>query len=759
MITYNREAKTWKLDTPHTSYVMGLVDGKYLAHIYYGASISDGNLTYLVRANENPFVPSQNPAEKQGFLDVCPMEYPACGTGDFRQGAISVENVCGQEGLELVYKCQMIVAGKPPIPGLPASFDTKAGDEKQASSCDTLVITLEDPLLGVEVDVLYTPFDDVDVIARSVVVRNKGREPLHLTRVLSACLDVGGEGGEELLTLYGTWAREHQIERRPVTHGGEVVEALRGESGHDSQPFMALLSEHASYESGRVYALQLVYSGDLMGHVKENAFDSIRMVMGIHPEHFAWKLMPGEAFYAPEAVLTFSDQGLGNMSRTLHDFDRTHLIRSKWKFAKRPVLINNWEATYFDFTAEKLLQIAQEASKAGIDMLVCDDGWFGHNRNQPSGSLGDWFVNEAKMEGGLAHLDAELRKLHMRLGLWFEPEMISVDSDLYRAHPDWVLQLKGRTPSLCRDQYVLDFSNPAVIRYLIDSIEKVLRSAPIAYIKWDMNRPLSDVGSNYLPADQQKEIWHRHVLGIYKIQETLLCDFPDLLIENCSSGGARFDAGMLYYSPQIWCSDDMDPIERAMIHEGTELIYPVSAMGSHICKTPNDITGRNVPFRTRAFSAMIGTFGYELDITKLPGEERALIREQVAFYKKVMQPLVLEGDYYRLESLRINGAFDAQMLVSKNKREAVVFFLQGLARPNTKSRLLRLQGLDPLRNYRIEEVKFGSDSEGNSSDWMDGPVLGGMDGAVLTGDTLMHAGILIEHARIDFWSTMVHLKS
>ncbi len=750
MITYNEKAKTWKLDTPHTSYICALADGKYLPHVYYGKSVSDTDLSYLTRTDEGPFVPSVNPAEKQGFLDVCPMEYPCSGTGDSREAAISIENEAGQEGLELTFRSFRIIDGKPALPGLPASF---------GEPCQTLVITMEDTILHIAVELFYTVFDDVDVLTRSTRIINEGEETLFLTRALSVSLDLPEAGGEEVLTFSGTWAREHRPVRTPAGPTAIVTKSLRGESGHDGQPFIGLLSENADYENGKVYGLHLVYSGDYFGSARVNPFASNRLALGINPDHFRWKLLPGADFQTPEAVLTYSDAGLGGMSRTLHDFYRRHLIRQRWAFENRPVLINNWEATYFDFNTEKLLSIAEEASKAGIDLLVVDDGWFGHDRSEPSGSLGDWFVNEQKLPGGVHYLSQKLHENNMKLGLWFEPEMVSENSDLYRAHPDWVLKLHGRQPARCRDQYVLDFSNPDAVNYIILSIEKILKSAPVAYLKWDMNRPLCDAGSAYLPVDQQGELWHRHVLGLYRIQETLLSDFPDLLIENCSSGGARFDPGMLYYSPQIWTSDDMDPIERAMINEGTELLYPVSAMGSHVCKERNDITGRRVPLATRVFSAMIGSFGYELDITELPAEEKTLLPGQIAFYEKVMRPLILFGDYYRLASLADNGRYDAVELVSKDRSEAIVFFLQGLAQPNAKSTLIRLQGLNPEVAYLLEKVDLGTDADSASheKDFTDGPALGGLDGGRLHGDTLMGAGLHVEHVREDFWSTMIHL--
>ncbi|MEE8826941.1 MAG: alpha-galactosidase [Eubacteriales bacterium] len=568
--------------------------------------------------------------------------------------------------------------------------------------------------------------------------------------------------------ISGTWAREHRISTQEIGYGGVSAEALRGECGHSSQPFIAILSEGCGEDSGEVYAMHFVYSGNFLAKVQKDPFDQIRMVMGIHPETFEWKLEPGAAFDTPEAVLVYSDTGLGGMTRVLHDFYRKHLIRSPWQFRERPILINNWEATYFDFDSDKLVSIADAASRLGINMLVCDDGWFGAHRDQPSSGLGDWTVNEKKIHpvyetvpengtacglsdekrpektDGMRSLIGALKARGMKFGLWFEPEMISKDSDLFRKHSDWVLHLKGREPGLCRDQWVLDYSNPAVTDFIFESIAALLRKYDIAYLKWDMNRPLTDAGSEYLPADRQGEIWHRHVLGLYSIQERLINEFPELLIENCSSGGARFDPGMLYYSPQIWCSDDMDPIERLSIEEGTELLYPLSTMGAHVCKSPNDISKRVVPFATRALMAMTGTFGYELDITKIPEKERNEIPAQVRLYKEI-RPLIQQGDLYRIASFRTNHEWDAICVISKNKAEGFLMYVQGLYVPNAKSRRICLKGLDPDRRYSLTEISS------------ERPDLTEKKLGAFGGDTLMHAGILLKRPDMDFGAVMVRI--
>ena len=510
------------------------------------------------------------------------------------------------------------------------------------------------------------------------------------------------------------------------------MESTRGESSHQDHPFLALKTKGTDQEHGEVYAMHFVYSGNFKALVQNDQFDQVRMMMGIHPEDFKWKLMPGEEFQAPEVVMVYSHEGLGRMSRIFHDFYREHLIRSPYKNKKRPILINNWEATYFEFNTEKLIAIAKQASKLGIEMLVMDDGWFG-NRFDDNRALGDWIVNEEKLPGGLKYLVDEVNKLGMKFGIWFEPEMISPESELYKEHPDWAIAIKGRTATRSRNQYVLDLSRRDVLEHTYESVAKILRSANIEYVKWDMNRQLTDLGSACLPADQMGELYHRYVLAVYELQERLMKEFPYLLLENCSGGGARFDPGMLYYSPQIWCSDDTDAIERLKIQEGTALIYPLSAMGAHVSDCPNHTVGRVTPFETRGYVALAGTFGYELDVTKIPEEDRKMIPEQVAMYHKY-NDLVREGDYYRIASYRENHYFDCYGVVKKDKTEALFTFVQVLNRPNYHSRRILFQGLDPEKNYRIE----------------------GEEG-VYTGDVLMKAGYLVQNMWGDFKARLIHL--
>jgi len=724
-ISYHENKRIFKLDTPKSTYMIGIVDEEnFIGHVYYGRRVVDEDLSYLLRTSEGARVPSKNNRDRVSFMDSFPVEYPTHGIGDFRETCLSVKSKLGHSACSLSYISHRIYPDKPKLTGLPSTF----GDSE---SCTTLELICEDKVLKLQVVLVYTVFEKLDAITRSVRILNSSEDCIYLTKVLSACLDMDNRE-YDMLTLYGLWSRERMINRRRITDGKQLISSLRGISSHQEQPFMAILDKDANEDQGEVYGLHLVYSGNFMAQAEISQFGLLRATIGINPVDFSWKLEKGESFISPEAVLVYSSEGIGQMTRTFHDLYRSHLIRGEYRDKKRPILINNWEATYFDFNSEKLLSIAREASRLGIEMLVIDDGWFGA-RDDDNCALGDWVVNEAKLKGGMPYLATEINKLGMKLGLWFEPEMISPDSDLYRSHPDWAIQIPGRTGALNRNQLVLDISRKEVRDAIYDSISKVLHSANIEYVKWDMNRCLTDLGSACLEADTQGELYHRYVLGLYELQERLISDFPQLLLENCSSGGGRFDPGMLYYSPQIWCSDDTDAIERLSIQEGTSLIFPLSTMGAHIADCPSHSNGRSTPFATRGYVALAGTFGYELDITKIPEEDRQLIPEQVAMYHKY-NDLVRTGDYYRIASYQSNHEYDCIQVVAKDKKEALVTYIQVLARPNYRTRRIRLKGLCEDMIYRIEET-----------------------GLVLSGGALMHAGIQIDNMWGDYLGKIIHI--
>ncbi|MGN0426985.1 MAG: alpha-galactosidase [Agathobacter sp.] len=725
-IRYDKENQVFWLNTVRTSYLIGIVDEeKFVGHIYYGAKLREQDARYLLRTDEAPFVPSANDRERCSFYDTFPTEYSGNGVGDFRESSIAVCSRTGHFAVMPTYDSYEIMEKKPQLPGLPCAF---AGEE----AVQTLVLHCSDKSLNLRIDLLYSVFEKEDVITRSVQIYNFSEQPVYLTKVMSACIDMDDDS-YEMLALHGSWARERHIDRQPLRYGKQSVSSKRGESSHQEHPFIAWMQPETNQTNGEVYAMHFVYSGNFLAQIEKTQFNSIRAVMGIHPEDFSWKLEKGESFTAPEVVLTYSAEGIGQMTRNFHDFYRDHMIRSRYTHKKRPILINNWEATYFDFDTEKLLSIAKRAAELGIEMLVMDDGWFGH-RNDDSTSLGDWFVNENKIQGGLKHLVEEVNKLGLKFGIWMEPEMISPDSRLYEAHPDWAIQVPRRKNTLCRCQYVLDLGRKEVRDYIFEQIAAILHSANIEYVKWDMNRQLTDMGSFALEADRQGELSHRYVLGVYELQERLISEFPQLLIENCSGGGARFDPGMLYYSPQIWCSDDTDAVERLLIQEGTAMIYPLSSMGAHVSDCPNHTVGRVTPFKTRGHVALAGTFGYELDVTKIPEEDQRMIPEQVKMYH-TYNDLVREGDYYRIASYRENHLYDCYMIVAKDQSEALVTFVQVIGQPNYHSRRIRLQGLDPRADYSLEE-----------------------NGRVFGGDLLMQAGLPVERLWGDAQSKLFHLK-
>lgn len=695
-ITYYAEERIFKLDTPNTSYEFGIIgEENFPAHIYYGRRIKSHKLSYLMGLGEPAEVQDENAVERVIFMGAYPNEYPTQGFGDYRETAIGIRTASGHTALKLGYVSHTIRPGKPKLEALPATF----GKEEE---CTTLEVVCEDAFLKLKVILSYTVFEDVDVITRNVKVINEGKDAIYLTKVLSASLDMENKDFD-LITLHGDWARECRINRYPLTMGAHNVASVCGKTGQQSQPFMALTAHNADQNQGEVYAMNFVYSGNFLVQAELDPTNRVRTIIGIHPQDFNWKLENAQSFQSPEAVLTYTTNGIGGMSRNFHDLYRYHLIRGAFATKKRPILINNWEATYFDFNTEKLLSIAKEASSLGIEMLVMDDGWFG-KRNDENSSLGDWFVNEEKLPGGLSYLVSEVNKLGMKFGIWVEPEMVSPDSDLYRAHPDWAIAIPGRHAGLRRNQYVLDLSRQEVVDAVYDMISAVLHSANIEYVKWDMNRSLSDLGSYGLDAEHQGELLHRYVLGVYQLQERMLQEFPYLLLENCSSGGGRFDPGMLYYSPQIWTSDDTDAMERLAIQEGTAMLYPLSSLGAHVSDCPNHVTGRTTPFATRGMVALAGTFGYELDVTKISKEDQAMIPEQVGLFHKY-NDLVRTGDYYRLASYAQNHIYDCYMVVAKDKKEALVTFVHGTIHPGDLVHPICLQGLNPDAEYRIEGEK------------------------------------------------------
>ncbi|MDR3314398.1 MAG: alpha-galactosidase [Oscillospiraceae bacterium] len=722
-ILFDAQTQIFQLHAGDSTYAMQVSPEGYLFHLYYGKHVSDSALGHLeVLGGGASFSP--NPADAPRLsLDTALLEYPCGGTGDFRRPAVQVLEENGASGVQLHYVSHEILQGKPALPGLPATY---LNDPAQA---DTLAVTLADEHLGLRVTLYYCAFAGQNAITRWAVLQNTGSQRLELRSILSACVDFPGSDFD-MISLHGAWARERYVERHPLFHGGSTLQSRRGSSGHQLNPFAILCAKTATEEQGEAYGFHLVYSGNFLLDAEVSQMGGTRLSIGVNPYDFAWQLLPGENFTTPEAVLAYSGEGLGGITRTLHRLYRKNLCRGAWRDAPRPILINNWEATYFNFDADKLVAIARQAAKADIDMLVMDDGWFGKREDDQSG-LGDWFVNEAKLGCPLRELVERVKAEGLRFGIWFEPEMISPDSDLFRAHPDWALHIPGQSRTLGRNQCVLNLTLPAVRAYLIEQLSAVLESTDISYVKWDFNRNLTEVFSPALPAAQGREVWHRYVLGLYEILEALNVRFPQILFESCSGGGGRFDPGMLYYMPQTWCSDNTDASERLKIQYGTSLCYPIASMGSHVAAIHQG--GRQTPLSFRGGVAMAGTFGYELDLTKIPPDE-ILEMKQMNRNFRAWQKLTAQGDFYRLRS-PFEGEECAWMFVSEDKREALVQYFRLRGTPDAWPPRLRLQGLAPDALYALEG-------------W----------NRTLHGDTLMHAGLVIPNPQQDYTDYNIHLK-
>ncbi len=722
-INYDSEKKIFKLDSAASSYVFEIFDEGYLVHLYYGAYIPDNNVGMF--RDKGMFV-SESPCnfkigEGSFSPDVTPLEFSGEGSGDFRNSCIAVRNADGNNVTDMRYVSHKIYPGKPSLKGMPALFVT---DPSQA---DTLEVTVRDSVTGIEAVLYYTVFNDCGAMARGVKVINPTDKTVYLERIMSCCVDYDTHD-YDLITLYGKWSKERSVERSPLAHLTQGISSKRGSSSHHHNPFAALVDREANEDYGSAYGFNLVYSGNFVFDAEVEPFGGVRTVMGINPEGFEWTLEPGGEFVAPEAVTVYSNEGIGGMSRVFHKLYSKHLIRSKWAHVKRPLLINNWEATGMDFTGDQLVTFAERAKELGIDMLVMDDGWFG-NRDSDKTALGDWFVNENKLGGPLGDFVKRINDLGIKFGIWFEPEMVSRDSDLYRAHPDWCIHVPGREKSIARHQYVLDFSREDVRDYIYGLMRGIIAENNIAYVKWDCNRYLSEVGSAALPKERQKETFHRYVLGVYDVLGRLTSDFPDLLLEGCASGGGRYDPGMLYYEPQIWCSDNTDPIERLSIQFGTSLCYPASTMGAHVSDS------RRAGYETKGNIALWGTFGYELDPNTFTPEEVEIVKNQVNEYHKYYA-LIHEGELYRLITPDKNHFRAAWMFVSEDKNSALVTSVV-MRKQEENNFYLKLKGLDPEKYYVEDE-----------------------SGEVYSGALLMNAGLCLnKYGRMDGDSFKLYFRT
>lgn len=745
-IQFNSEHRTLTLTTQNTTYQMQVSALGHLLHLYYGRRTAGDCLDYQYVPCDCGFSPNAYPMrrDRSFSMDLLPQEYSTANTGDFRVSSLEVSDSKGAYGADFYYVSHEICPGKYAVAGMPSTF--ARGDE-----AETLVVHLADPVNGLKLDLFYGVFPQKDVITRAAKLTNESDGPMRLDKVASVCLDLPF-GQWDLIHFHGRHAMERQLERVHLARTIQTVASKRGASSHHHNPFVILCDPSATEDQGDCYGMMLVYSGNHRTDIEVDQMGLVRSVMGIHDEQFSWPLAPGEHFQTPEVILTYTHQGLSQLTHIYHNMIRANLIRSKYSYARRPVLLNNWEATYFQFHTEKIVAIARQAAALGVEMLVLDDGWFGKRDDDNSG-LGDWFVNEQKLPGGLTPLIRQVNELGMKFGLWVEPEMVSEDSDLYRAHPNWALTIPGRKPAMGRNQLVLDMSRPEVVDYLYERLSSLLREHNIEYIKWDANRNMTDVYSRVLPPERQGEVFHRYMLGVYDLLERLTSEFPNVLFEGCSGGGGRFDAGMLAYFPQIWCSDDTDAVERLAIQYGTAFGYPISAIGAHVSACPNHQTGRTTPLNTRAVVAMSGTFGYELDFNQLTDEEKEEVRQQIRRFQTYYD-LIQNGDYYRLTAPEENGYFVAWQFAAQDRSEALVNLVVTHSKANPNTIHFRLKGLDPDARYVVQAQHFGGCRVPQDIIHINGKCDRGA--RVFSGSALMYAGYSLPLIFGDYPSVQLH---
>ncbi|MFQ8722952.1 MAG: alpha-galactosidase [Enterocloster sp.] len=722
MIEILEHGRTFHLKTRHTSRILHVTETGHVMDLYWGSRVEGDAFGYMIKDIKKASYLCGTDGDGAFRLEQYPVLYPGWGNPDLRSPAFSFCYEDGSRITDLRFDGYELRQKKEKLPGLPTLLD---------SGAEAFRLFLRDSVKQVCLTLEFGIFEKLDAMTQSVRVENKGDQPFTADRLMSACVSLM-EDGLQAVTLTGAWGRECTRNSLPLCQGIFQTGSTRGAGGHGQNPFMALTQKGLEERDGQIWAVNLVYSGSFLCEAEVDMHQNTRFMAGIQPEGFSWRLEPGESFYSPEAVLIHSDRGLEEMTHRFHRLYRACLLRSHERRTP-PVLLNSWEAAYFDFNKETLLALAKEGASAGAELFVLDDGWFGR-RNGADSSLGDWTENRKKLGGSLKELAEEIRGLGMEFGLWFEPEMVSPDSCLYRSHPDWAIQVPGRRPQLARDQLVLDLSRREVQDYIIEAVDRVLSSAPITYVKWDMNRNITDWYSSALGAGCQKELGHRYILGLYRILEKLTEKHRNVLFEGCAGGGGRFDPGILYYMPQIWASDDTDPIERLEIQTGTAMVYPAVSMGCHVSASPNHMTGRLSPLSVRGVTAMEGNLGYELDLTGLAQEEKEEIRRQIHFYKEI-RSIIQEGDLYRLRSA---GNERAWMYVTENREQAVVSYVRILSRPNTVPGRLRLYGLDPLFTYQVQDQESGT-------------------ALLRTGSSLMHIGLALPKGTGDFDGTQYTL--
>lgn len=738
-IQFHEKAREFHLYNKEVSYIMKIMENGQIENLYYGKRIKDReDFSYLHEEISRSLTSVNVPEPGVLSMEYTKQEYPSYGTGDYRSPAFTVLQEDGSRISAFAYVGHNIFNGKKELKPLPATY-TESDEEAQ-----TLEIILYDDLIDTELVLSYTIYEAYPVITRNARFTQKGTEKIVLERALSMSMEFG-DMDFEMVHLAGAWARERYVKTRKLEMGIQSIQNLHGTgSSAEHNPFLALKRPHTTESQGEVYGFSLVYSGNFLAQTEVTTFDLTRVTMGIHPEGFSWELNQGETFQTPEVVMVYSDQGLNKMSQVYHRLYRTRLIRGYWRDKARPILLNNWEATYFDFNEEKILNIAKKAKEVGVELFVLDDGWFGA-RNDDYRGLGDWYVNLEKLPDGISGLSRKIEALGLKFGLWVELEMVNKDSDLYRAHPDWIIGAPGRFESHGRHQHVLDFSRKEVVDYIYEMISKVLRESSISYIKWDMNRYMSEPYSRGASAAHQGMVMHKYILGVYDLYTRLTKEFPEILFESCASGGARFDPAMLYFAPQTWTSDDTDASERVKIQYGTSMVYPVVSMGSHVSAVPNHQLLRTTPLETRGNVAYFGTFGYELDLNLLSDEEIEMVKKQITFMKQYRDLIQVEGDFYRMLS-PFAGNDAAWMVVSRDQTEAIAGFYQRLNKINASWLRLRLQGLSEDSLYEVSRN-----------------VLGETKSYQAYGSELMYAGIPIDREELnekggDFASLLYVLK-
>ncbi|MCK8060078.1 MULTISPECIES: alpha-galactosidase [unclassified Fusibacter] len=696
MITFDEKTKIFHLKNSEISYVMGVLRTGHLAHYHFGERLEGELIEAYFRTDQNKGLTAY---VEEGRFDVSlgleRLEYPSFGTGDFREPAVDVLRTCGSRLTDFKYESYQVSRGKPAIEGLPHSWC------ENEDEVETLIIKLIDNHARLEVYLSYSLFENLGIIARSAKIVNVGDSPVVLDRLMSMSIDLV-DSKYHMCHLAGDWISERQLYETKLRPGNQSIGSKRGASSAQHNPFMMLKRSDTSESSGEVFGISLIYSGNFLMAAEVDSQHQTRLSAGIHPDGFSWSLVPGDSFTSPEALLCHTCKGVGHMSRTFHRFFREYLIPKKWRASVRPVLVNNWEATYFDFDEKKLLKLAEKSKALGVDLFVLDDGWFG-KRNDDTTGLGDWYVNKAKLPDGIKGISEKIRALGMDFGLWIEPEMINMGTRLFDDHPEWVLGEPGRSRAQARNQYVLDYSNPQVVDHIFSVLSQILDGSLISYIKWDMNRNITDAFSSYLSGSHQGELMHRYILGVYELYGRIRSRYPDVMIESCAAGGGRFDPGMLFYAPQAWTSDNTDALERMNIQYATSLVYPLSMMGSHVSEVPNHQVMRSTPLKTRADVAYFGTFGYELDFNKMDEGQCAQVVDQINFFK-TYRTLIHLGDFYRLISpFEGDKNETAWMVVSEGKESAIVAWYQKLARSNACVMYMKLEGLDEHAVYKVND--------------------------------------------------------